>query len=409
MEKSWSFRGVVWLLCGFFMLSLLVCSTNADAEYDKKYHPTKNVNLTPFMQYLSVYQCMLNVSEHCDKKYYLTEKGWPNVTNSDVDTFCKGGCAEHTKAVLECISLVKQDYEFADENTVPKIDYTITKGCNDGGTYHDSSSIHWISKFAMRASGRAGFGIIFSVVSAVLMAYSHLPNLSLHPIQPWKPPSSPSPPPSPSPKTLTLTQSKTLTLTYPKSLNPYRRTSYSTTIRSAISRTKKEETVQTVKEQLENCHLLAAIKYNGFTVQQFQELRRSLPEKSKLIVAKNTLVYKAIEGTSWAALEPCMKGMNVFLFVHSEEIPAAIKPYRDFQKEKKLEGNDFTGAVFEGKFYGPDDFKALESMPTRAEIYAKLLGALQSPASALVGTLQAPARDLVMVLKAYVKKLEEEG
>lgn len=213
----------------------------------------------------------------------------------------------------------------------------------------------------------------------------------------------------PPPKTLTLTQSKALTLTYPKSLSPYRRTSYSTTIRSAISRTKKEETVQTVKEQLENCHLLAAIKYNGFTVQQFQELRRSLPEKSKLIVAKNTLVYKAIEGTSWAALEPCMKGMNVFLFVHSEEIPAAIKPYRDFQKEKKLEGNDFTGAVFEGKFYGPDDFKALESMPTRAEIYAKLLGALQSPASALVGTLQAPARDLVMVLKAYVKKLEEES
>ena len=48
-------------------------------------------------------------------------------------------------------------------------------------------------------------------------------------------------------------------------------------------------------------------------------------------------------------------------------------------------------------------------MPTRAEIYAKLLGALQSPASALVGTLQAPARDLVMGLKAYVKKLEEEG
>lgn len=89
---------------------------------------------------------MCQVSENCDKKYNLTEKGWPNVTNSDVDTFCKGGCAEHTKAVLECIFLVKQDYEFADENTVPKINHTITKGCNDGGTYHDSSSIHWISK-----------------------------------------------------------------------------------------------------------------------------------------------------------------------------------------------------------------------------------------------------------------------
>ncbi|XP_071724033.1 large ribosomal subunit protein uL10c [Rutidosis leptorrhynchoides] len=179
-------------------------------------------------------------------------------------------------------------------------------------------------------------------------------------------------------------------------------------IRAAISRTKKEETVETVKTHLENCHLLAAIKYTGFTVKQFQDLRRSLPENTRLLVAKNTLVYKAIEGTKWEALKPCMKGMNAWLFVLTEEIPASLKPYRDFQKEKKLDGNDFTGAVFEGKFYGPDDFKALESMPTRAEIYAKVLGALQSPAMGLVSTLQAPARDIIMVLKAYVQKLEEE-
>lgn len=180
-------------------------------------------------------------------------------------------------------------------------------------------------------------------------------------------------------------------------------------INAAISRTKKEETVETVKQQLENCHLLAGIKYKGLTVKQFQDLRKSLPDNVNLIVAKNTLVGKAIEGTPWEALKPCMKGMNAWMFVHTEEIPGAIKPYRNFQKEKKLEDNDFTGAVFEGKFYGPDEFKSLETMPTRAEIYAKLLGSLQSPASALVGTLQAPARDLVMVLKAHVKKLEEEN
>lgn len=144
-------------------------------------------------------------------------------------------------------------------------------------------------------------------------------------------------------------------------------------------------------------------------MKQFQDLRKSLPETSKLVVAKNTLVYKAIEGTEWEPLKPCMKGMNVWLFVHTEEIPAAIKPYRDFQKERKLEENDFTGAVFEGKFYGPDEFKTLESMPSRAEVYAQLLGSLKSPASSLVSTLQAPARELLMVLKAYVKKLEEEG
>ncbi|CAA0814482.1 50S ribosomal protein L10- chloroplastic [Striga hermonthica] len=179
-------------------------------------------------------------------------------------------------------------------------------------------------------------------------------------------------------------------------------------IRATISRTTKEETIEKVKQELENCYLIASIGYKGFTVQQFKELRDQLPETSKLIVAKNTLVFKAIEGTKWEALEPCMKGMNAWLFVHSEEIPAALKPYRNFQKEKKLD-NDFTGAVFEGKFYGPEEFKSLENLPTRAEIYSQLLGAIKGPASAVVGTIQAPARDLVMVLKAYCQKLEEEG
>ncbi|OWM71342.1 50S ribosomal protein L10, chloroplastic [Punica granatum] len=218
-----------------------------------------------------------------------------------------------------------------------------------------------------------------------------------------------SKPPSQSPHPLS-----SLSLTRP--VNPFLapppasgKARFPSTIRAAISRSKKEETVETVKTQLENCHFLAGIKYQGLTVKQFQELRRSLPENTKLIVAKNTLVYKAIEGTPFEALKPCMKGMNAWLFVHSEEVPAAIKPYRAFQKEKKLENNDFTGGVFEGKFYGPEEFKQLESMPSRAEIYARLLGSLQSPSIGLVSTLQAPARDVVMVLKAYVQKLEEQG
>ncbi|KAH7656841.1 large subunit ribosomal protein L10 protein [Dioscorea alata] len=202
-------------------------------------------------------------------------------------------------------------------------------------------------------------------------------------------------------------QSLTLTLKSPTLVCKPRRRSLPF-VRAAISRTKKEETVENVKQQLESCYLIAGIRYTGFTVKQFKDLRGTLPDTVKLIVAKNTLVGKAIEGTAWEALKPCMKGMNAWLFVHTEEIPAALKPYREFQKERKLDDNDFTGAVFEGRFYAPDEFKVLETLPSREEIYAKLLGALQGPSISLVSTLQAPARELVLTLKAYVQKLEEE-
>ncbi|CAM6083820.1 unnamed protein product [Calypogeia fissa] len=179
-------------------------------------------------------------------------------------------------------------------------------------------------------------------------------------------------------------------------------------IEAALSREKKEATVEKARQQLEGAQLVAGIKYSGLTVKQLQTFRKSLPETSTLIVAKNKLIGKAIEGTKWEALKPALKGMNAWLFVHSEEIPAAIKPYRDLQKEFKLD-TDFTGAVFEGKFYAPEDFKELESMPTRAELFSRLLGGLQGPATNLVGTLQGPARELVFTLKAYVAKLEEEA
>ncbi|XP_010920958.2 large ribosomal subunit protein uL10c [Elaeis guineensis] len=160
-------------------------------------------------------------------------------------------------------------------------------------------------------------------------------------------------------------------------------------IRAAVSRSKRE----VVRRELENCHLVAGIWCHGLTVKQLQAIRGALPETTKLVVAKNTIVEKAIEGTKWEPLKPCIKGMNAWLFVHSDEIPPALKPYRDFQKEWKLVLNDFTGAVFEGRLYGPDDFQALETMPTRMESYAYLLGCLQTPAISLVSTLQSPERD----------------
>eukprot|EP00245_Coleochaete_scutata_P007558 TRINITY_DN23007_c0_g1_i1.p1 TRINITY_DN23007_c0_g1~~TRINITY_DN23007_c0_g1_i1.p1 ORF type:complete len:286 (+),score=67.02 TRINITY_DN23007_c0_g1_i1:90-860(+) len=178
-------------------------------------------------------------------------------------------------------------------------------------------------------------------------------------------------------------------------------------VEAAISREKKEFTVDKAKKLLEDCKLVAGIKYTGLTVKQLQDFRKSLPEDVTLTVCKNKLLGKAIEGTEWEVLKPAMKGMNAWLFVHTEEIPKALKPYRDIQKELKLE-NDFTGGVFEGKYYAPEEFKKLETLPTRNEIYAMLLGVLESPARNVVSTIGAPSRELVLTLKAYVKKLEDE-
>jgi large subunit ribosomal protein L10 len=144
-----------------------------------------------------------------------------------------------------------------------------------------------------------------------------------------------------------------------------------------------------LRRELEGCQLLAGIWCHGLTVAQLRSIRASLPATARLLVTKNSDMAAAVEGTRWEALRPCARGMNAWLFVRSDEIPPALKPYRDFQREWKLQLNDFTGAVYEGRLYGPDDFAKLETMPTRAQSYQYLLGCLQMPAVNALAVLRA--------------------
>lgn len=53
-------------------------------------------------------------------------------------------------------------------------------------------------------------------------------------------------------------------------------------------------------------------------VKDFETFRKKLPQGVELIVAKNTLVEKAVEGTPYAPLKAACKGTNAFLFSGEE-------------------------------------------------------------------------------------------
>lgn len=162
-------------------------------------------------------------------------------------------------------------------------------------------------------------------------------------------------------------------------------------IRTITSLTKQTA----LRRQLDNCHLIAGLYCNGLSTKQLKSLRASLPPSSKLIVAKNSLMEQTLKGTKWESLKFCATGMNAWLFVHDDDgVPAALKPFREFQKKEGVGFNDFRGAVFEGRVYGPDEFGELEAMPTRMDSYRYLLGCLQTPAAWLVGILGEVDREV---------------
>ena len=76
------------------------------------------------------------------------------------------------------------------------------------------------------------------------------------------------------------------------------------------------------------------------------------------------------------------------------------------KEQKKLE---LIGALLPDDIFGADEVKRLVDLPTREQLLAQLLGAVQGPATNLVGVLQAPLREIITVLYARSEQAEENA
>ena len=76
----------------------------------------------------------------------------------------------------------------------------------------------------------------------------------------------------------------------------------------------KEATVNEITEKLNNSKTFLLLNYQGLTVSEFAELRRSLREvNSDVKIYKNTLMNIALKNKN-IALNDYMEGPNAYLF-----------------------------------------------------------------------------------------------
>jgi large subunit ribosomal protein L10 len=180
-------------------------------------------------------------------------------------------------------------------------------------------------------------------------------------------------------------------------------------ISNALSRVKKEARVANAKELLEKATFVAGIAYKGLSVKQMEQLRRKLPPSTTLLVTKNKLLSKAIDdgNTKYESLKPLLKGMNVWMFVEGEEFGSAIKPWRELQKEYKLE-QDFIGGCLDGNYVGPGDFESVEKMPTKLELITKIAMLVKAVPTKLARSVKAVPQKVALSTKLMKEKMEEE-
>jgi large subunit ribosomal protein L10 len=84
---------------------------------------------------------------------------------------------------------------------------------------------------------------------------------------------------------------------------------------------------------------------------------------------------------------------------------APAKALGTFRKDKDKEGRIFfLGGILEGKLLSKKEVEALSELPSKNELYARLVGSINAPISGFVNVLAGNLRNLVNVLKAIEEK-----
>src|ERR1700682_6318442 len=175
----------------------------------------------------------------------------------------------------------------------------------------------------------------------------------------------------------------------------------------AVSRAKKVEQVEKLGQELKKVSSLIIATFSKLTVAQDFELRKTLRSSgAKYRVVKNTLAERAAKGTK---AEPVLKDLSgVTSIAYTEGDPVTLaKALSKYAKDNPE--FSFKAGLVEGRVITVKEIESLATMPSKDELYSKLLFLLNAPSQRLVTAMNAVGRNLAVVVSQGVeqKKFKE--
>ena len=160
----------------------------------------------------------------------------------------------------------------------------------------------------------------------------------------------------------------------------------------------KNDKVALIKEKIDKAQVAIVTEYKGLSVEEITNLRRALQKDGgDYMVTKNTLAKLAIKGTPYEVLTETLKGPIALAFGFNDQV-APAKALSKFIKDVKK--GEIIAAAMDGRLMTASEAKALANLPSKEEIYAKMLGCINSPASGIVGGINGVMSALVRAVAA---------
>jgi len=166
----------------------------------------------------------------------------------------------------------------------------------------------------------------------------------------------------------------------------------------------RPEKVQAVAElrKLLSASTVILTDYQGLDVKGISGLRKKLREAGAgCRVVKNTLFKLAASDTAVAPLAEGLAGPTAIVYTDEDPV-AAAKALEGFAKAVKAV--KVKSGLVDGHVLNAAQLEELAKIPPKQQLYAMVVGGLQSPITGLVGTLQSMIAQLVMTLQGVADK-----
>jgi large subunit ribosomal protein L10 len=175
----------------------------------------------------------------------------------------------------------------------------------------------------------------------------------------------------------------------------------------AVTKARKTQQVEKLSKELNNVSNLVVTTYTKMTVSQDYDLRKALRGAgAKYQVVKNTLAEKAAKGTKVEGALKDLAGVTSIAYTTGDPV-AMAKALTKYAKD--MPEFTFKVGVVEGRVINIKEIEALASMPSKEELYSKLLFLINAPAQRLATAINAVPRNLAVVIDQAVqqKKFKE--
>mgnify|MGYP001572481957 CR=1 FL=1 len=167
----------------------------------------------------------------------------------------------------------------------------------------------------------------------------------------------------------------------------------------AKTRSEKEHFIAELTESINKTKSIVFADFQGLKATEITELRRACKKAGiGYMVGKKTLLKLAFKANNLEIDPKGLEGSFATLFGFGDEVQPA-KIAADFTKAH--EALKIIGGVLEKKLVDKASIIALAKLPSKQELFAKMVGSMQAPLAGFVNVLAGNLRGLVQVLNAY--------